>query len=79
MFLRECQVTIVKDEERTQDSPAIGVDENITVRTIVADTDLWSNPALSASALELVNQLRRILVQTEDVSIDVDARSLGPA
>ena len=70
--------TVVEDEQGAQDAALVGVDEDVTVLGVVADGDLRRDQAATAGVLELVDQVHPVVVDAVDVTVHVDAVTVGP-
>ena len=79
MHLRNLKAAMIDNQERTKHSTSVSIDENIAILKIVPDAHLGPDSARSSPPLELADEFLGPLVQTEDVTIDVDTGAVGPS
>ena len=75
---RQAWRAVVQDEQGAQNTTLVGVDEDVTVFSVVADGDLRRNQAASAGVLELVDEVRAVVVDAVDVTVHVNTVTVGP-
>ena len=78
MALSQTRSSVVQNEDRTQDASLVGVDEYVLVALVVADRNLGRNRSTATGRLEVVNKTGTFLVDTVDITVDVNAVAVGP-
>ena len=78
MLTGQAWSTVVKNNERTQDTPLVSVDEDVLVLLIVTNRDFSRDSSTSASGFEVANQILTVLVNTIDVTVNVNSVAGAP-
>ena len=78
VFTGQTRCTVVEDQQRSQDTSLVGVDEDVLVLTVVSDGNFRRDGSTSASGLEVANQVLSVLVDTVNVTVDVNTVTRGP-
>ena len=75
-----CQAwcTVVEDQQWSQNTPFVGVDEDILVFAVVSDGNFRRDGSASTSGFEVANQVLSVLVNSVDITVDVNTVTRGP-
>ena len=78
MALQRINRVMLRDVRSWRGEHEFTFDEDVTVLSVVADGHLRGDQTAASGILELVDQVHAVVVNAVDVTVDVDAVTVGP-